>query len=329
MAPSPGDLYAAQAQQGAAAVRLARREWRKLASVDDFAAIASRLSLIVSAGQLGAARQASQMTADLIGPGVAEVDPAAFAGVASDGRSLEGLLRSPVVHARTLYGSGLSDADVMKAAESRLAMLVRTQVADAWRGASGVAIAATPNAGYWRMVKAPCCQRCAVLAGKFFRWNDGFERHPQCDCVHVPAVGAVPPRGYVDTIAPDGIHDLTEAQRKAIADGADPNQVMNAYRHRLKDRESYMSTSEGTTRRGWASYVTRKVAAQRGEIAAETAKGVGKRGGVAHYVERRVERRLTPEAIYREATSREEAVRLLARNGYLAGDLGEVARLAA
>jgi len=325
VAPSPGDLYAAQAQQGAVAVRLARHEWRKLASVDDFAAIASRLSLIVSAGQLGAARQASQMTVDLIGPGVAEVDPAAFAGVASDGRSLSGLLYSPVPTVRGLYGSGLTDAEAMKAGEKQLALIVATQVADAWRGASGVAIAATPNAGYYRMAKAPCCQRCAVLVGKFFRWNEGFQRHPRCDCVHVPATGS-PPAGYVDQITPDQVRDLNRAQRKAIADGADMRQIINAKRGRSADK---MTTTEGTTRRGWASYVTRKVAAQRGEIAAETAKGVGKRGGVAHYVERRVERRLTPEAIYREATSREEAVRLLARNGYLVGDLGEVARLAA
>ncbi len=325
MPPSPADLYAAQVRQGEATVRLARREWRKLATVDDFAGIAQRLSLIVSAGQLGAARTSSALTADLLGPGVGEVDPTAFAGVASDGRTLEGLLLSPVVHARSLYGSGLSDADTMKAGEERLAMIVATQVADAWRGASGVTIAATPDAGYYRMVQAPCCRRCAVLVGKFFRWNDGFKRHPKCDCIHVPAMGGRAPAGYVDRIEPDQIKDLTKRERKAIADGADVHKIVNASRGRSADK---MTTTEGTTRRGWSSYVQRAIARERGTVAPETVTNVGRRGSVANYSITRTKPRLTPDAIYRLAPTREEAVRLLAANGYIVGDLREVARLA-
>ena len=89
-----------------------------------------------------------------------------------------------------------------------------------------------------------------------------------------------------------------------------------------------MMTSEGTTRQGWASYVEREVAKQRGEIAKETATSVGPRGFVDNYVVRRTAPRLTPEAIYRVSATREEAVRLLAKNGYIVGPLEDVARLA-
>ena len=289
------DLREAMVSRAEATALLARREWRKLGSVDEFDRIAPRLSLIVSAGQLGAAREAAAATVALIGEGVGFVDPAAFAGVASDGRALSGLLYSPVVHARSLYGSGLTDADIMEAAGKNLSTIARTQVADAWRGASGAAIAATPQAGFYRVVEPPCCQRCAVLAGKFFRWNAGFQRHPRCDCVHRPAMPGDPaPAG----IEPEQIKDLTAAQRQAIADGADMNQVINSHRAGSRSVDK-MTTTEGMSRSGFA-------------------RSAGAKG-----------RRLTPEAIYRVSATREEAVRLLAKNGYIVGDLKNVARLAA
>ena len=40
--------------------------------------------------------------------------------------------------------------------------------------------------GYVRMLNPPSCSRCAILAGRFYLWNEGFERHPLCDCTHVP-----------------------------------------------------------------------------------------------------------------------------------------------
>ena len=43
-----------------------------------------------------------------------------------------------------------------------------------------LAIMATRNAGYVRYEPAPYCQRCAVLVGKWFKANTGFQRHPRC-----------------------------------------------------------------------------------------------------------------------------------------------------
>jgi len=54
----------------------------------------------------------------------------------------------------------------------------------------------------------------------------------------------------------------------------------------------------------------------------------GRRGYIANYKVWRTAPRLTPDAIYKVSQTREEAVRLLARNGYLQGSLSDVARLA-
>src|SRR5690348_18342012 len=37
------------------------------------------------------------------------------------------------------------------------------------------------------LLNPPSCQRCAILAGRWYRWSQGFLRHPRCDCVNLPA----------------------------------------------------------------------------------------------------------------------------------------------
>jgi hypothetical protein len=219
----------------------------------------------------------------------AQVNPNAWAGVASDGRPLDTLLYGAVVHTKMLIGHNYSPAEALTGGGDWLDMAARTQVADASRGAAGVAITARPQVGWVRMVNPPCCQRCAVLAGKLFKWNTGFQRHPRCDCRHVPAKGGEVPDGYTADIAPDQIKDqikdLTRGQRKAIADGADTNQVINSHRRGRRSKDG-MTTSEGGTHRGLA----------------------GQRG---------TRRRLTPEGIYRVSSSREEALQRLRDHGYI------------
>lgn len=40
--------------------------------------------------------------------------------------------------------------------------------------------------GYVRYLVTPSCGRCALLAGRFYPWSAGFQRHPKCDCQHRP-----------------------------------------------------------------------------------------------------------------------------------------------
>ena len=328
---TPASFQSAQAATAQGALLLIRRQWDRMRSLDDWPTIAPRVVLMTSAAQYAAASRGAEFAAEMLpDDAVGEVNPRAFARLAPDGRPLDSMLYSSVVHAREKYAKV---DEQLASGRKWLEMLAHTAIADAGRAATQVQIVATPRAGYLRMVNPPCCQRCAVLAGKWFRWNQGFERHPRCDCVHVPVVGGKAPEGFVNDIDPDQIRDLTDAQRRAIADGADANQVMNAYRDRIKNREGYMWTNEGSTRRGWASYVQREIAKQRGEVARESVTHVGRRGYIANYAVRSSGPRPTPDAIYsyadRHGMTREETVRILARSGYFVGDVKDIARLAA
>lgn len=312
----------------------ARRQWRQMSTLNDWDSIASALTRIVAAGQVGAAAVADRFLLEFDVDPVGSINAEAFGGTASDGRPLDSLLYSAVIHAR--QSNAEKDAEILLAGEQWLQMLVNTQVADAGRMAASVGITARPGLGYIRQVAVPCCKRCAVLAGKWFRWNQGFLRHPGCRCVHRPATQAdmnrrkglsgdvVNGKGLATEISPGQIRDLTRAQRMAIADGADMNQVINAERGLMNS----MFTTEGTTKRGWSSYVRREIARQRNETLTSTVTQVGRRGAVKNYSVTRYKPRPTPEAIYRYSESREEAVRLLAANGYIVGDLKEIVRLA-
>ena len=214
---------------GSSASTLAGRQWRKMRTLDDWPTIATRLTLMVQANMVAAARFSAGEAADALGSDAA-VNPAAWGKAASDGRPLDSLLYSGVAHARGLYGSGRTDQQIMNAGLAWMQTIIGTQVADAARSASGVVTTATEGVGWIRFVSPPCCQRCAVLAGKWFRWNEGFRRHPGCDCLHRPAKSREIPAGYRQAIADSEIRDLTDAQRQALAEGADRNRVLNAYR---------------------------------------------------------------------------------------------------
>jgi hypothetical protein len=162
--------------------------------------------------------------------------------------------------------------------------MVRTEIADAGRVADGVAVAARTGIGYVRMVSPPACTRCAILAGREYRYNSGFLRHPACQCTHIPTPESVAgdlrtdPRQLFD----EGlITGLSKSDAQAITDGANMNRVVNAHRG--------MSTADGG----------RKVTA-----------ALAGRQGIPSM-------RLRPETIYREATSRGDAIRLLKLHGYV------------
>lgn len=227
------------------------------------------------------------------------VDPDAFAGLAADGRSLDTLLRAPAITARTLIAEGVEPAQALAAGGRQLSMLVLTEVADAGRGAAGVQIAARPRVGYVRMLNPPSCSRCVVLAGRFYRWNQGFLRHPRCDCKNVPTMVTDQAEAFAEGLIDDpyeAFNRMSEAEQnrgftnagaQAIRDGADMYQVVNA-RRGMKYRGAF--TSEGTSKHGWAGQILR-----------------------------RGQKRMTPETIYRLNPNREQAVEALRAQGYITG----------
>lgn len=120
---------------------------------------------------------------------------------------------------------------MVDATDSRwqLDRLISSLVTDAARAAESVSITARPRVGYVRYVSPPCCSRCAILAGRFYRWSSGFKRHPGCDCTHLPTTD---PRSEhlqnpADLVDRGLVTGLSKADQKALADGADLNQVVN------------------------------------------------------------------------------------------------------
>jgi len=271
---------------------------------------------MVEAQQLAAQQGAAYVSAALLATGVApnpvaELVPNSLSGIASDGRDLASLLAWPIRHGERLIEQGMPPAEVTPRVVAELVMIGRTQVADAGRVATSVAqVADRSIVGYVRMVQVPACARCIILAGRLYSWSEGFSRHPNCDCVHVPVssldeAGELGRRGHAFALfeqmsADEQDRAFGRAGARAVRDGSDLRQVVNA-RRGMYTAGGRSFTSEGVTSRGYAGRRLGQLERQRGRRyrASRTA-------------------RLTPEQIYAEAgDDREEAQRLLRRFGYL------------
>lgn len=305
--------YTAQQALAATAAALSARLWAsKLdpANLDgsftsDVAP--SLLALLIRFQQLAAGSADDYVNAVLLEQGLAldaagEIIPQTFTALASDGRDLPSLLREPVIRVKVALAARQPLTEALLSGAASLARIVSTQVADAGRNADGVALTARPHVeGYARMLTLPSCSRCVVLAGKFYKWNSGFRRHPRCDCRHIPAnednAGDLrtDPRA---AIAAGKVTGLSAADSKAIDDGSDPAQVINAQRGTYTADafgKQLLATTEATSKRGQFG---------KAELAA------GRKPGKTP--------RLRPEEIYRIAgDDRTEALRLLERFGYL------------
>lgn len=225
------------------------------------------------------------------------LDPDSLAGFAPDGRDLETLLYSPAITAKRNIKGGMGAVPALRQAESDLLKIMVTIIADTARQAQSVMTAVRPGTGYVRVTHGGACDRCLILAGRFYRWNSGFLRHPQCDCTHVAAhmsseqaknLGMFEDPYEAFNALSDAEQDsrFGKARAQAIRDGADIFQVVNSKRGMTPNG---LFTTEGTTRRG---------AAYRGLKTGQ--------------------RRATPELIYQWAGgSRERAHALLKEHGYI------------
>ncbi|GEB16673.1 hypothetical protein [Pimelobacter simplex] len=181
--------------------------------------------------------------------------------------------------------------------QAALAQLMASEVQDAARSAGQAEMYAQGQAFYVRILVPPSCKRCTVLAGRIYRTDAAFDRHPGCDCTSESCASLQDAldRGLVvtpeDAFERGWIRDLTEAEMQAIRDGSDVTTVINSasgistaevFGHRVK------VTRYGTTRR-------------------------------AAWRKRNPSRpvRLRPESIYEIAADREDALRLLRLYGYL------------
>lgn len=285
---------------------------------------ADRVFVILSAGQEAVAAEAGAFVGQALAVqgipvSVPALDPLRFAGIASDGRDLENLLRGAPVRVLERLGQGARPEEAMRSGAAFLTLAAATQISDAARAADQVALTVAEPAdpryapaspaveappaqrkfryGWVRMLTPPSCSRCAILAGQFYKWNEGFIRHEMCDCKHIPAAEslagdlATDPMAYFRSLTPEEQNKyFGVANARAINAGADIFQVVNAS---TRPNAMYVAdngrryTREGTTRRGFA----------------------GSRGAVV---------RPTPWQIFRDARgNREEAIRQLRESGYI------------
>lgn len=261
-----------------------------------------RVAGVVAEAQVRAAQDALESIDPMLeeqsidAPVSGRITAASFGGTATDGRPLESLFSQ----AQSLFALGV---------------MIATQVQDAARQAAATSIAARPEIGYVRMLSPPSCERCVVQAGKYFRFNEGFLRHPKCDCRHVPTLENV--AGDLTTDPDEYFASLTREEQdstfgksgaEAIRLGANVGQVVNARRVTAgmsfaqvpaikRDARGNLYTTEGTTRRA---------------VAYQQQRGLRRNGDV--------QMRLMPESILMRAKDREDAQRLLRLYGFILDD---------
>lgn len=325
---TPPELATVRSRQVSATVRRIVEQieqvWRTLTpgTIEDELAGAAGASIVtaVAQGQFTIADAAqAYIAASMVAQGgeataQAALNAAAFAGIAPDGGSLQTLLFLPAIGVRTRLAAGYTPVESMLGGLVDMARYASTSIADAGRSADQTGMTADRQCvAYTRVVNLPACSRCIILSGQQYSTSEGFLRHPNCDCQVVPLRDAewrgVPtPEALFQQLTPEQQNKaFTVAGAKAIREGADIGQVVNARRGmsvaHVHGRDLQV-TSEGTTRRGVYGRQLRRAG-----------------GNFARFPGERYARsttpRLMPEEIFRIADDRDEQLRLLRRYGYL------------
>jgi len=314
-----------------------RRLWQELAAADLtgswLGGVGTAMVRALAAGQLLAASSGQSYVDAMVAadglssdyaPGAQRVSPRALSGVAADGRALDSLLYLPVIRTKTLIQGGLTLQEAMLGGLVQLQRIAASEVADAGRGAAGVAMAANRTVtGYVRAVRAGACARCVILAGRWYRYNADFQRHKRCQCYGVPATKARPGRHTDPMGFFNGLSRAEQDRRfgvggaEAIRSGGDINQVVNAGRS-TQTLDAYgqkvVATLEGTTRKGtFYQQMLREAEQRTGQQFARV--GADVEQGLPRFHLRTP--RLTPGEIYRLAEDRDELIRMLKRFAYL------------
>lgn len=256
-----------------------------------------------------------------IGSGEFTFDTSRLVGVAGNGENTFDNLWSSILLGKQSIASGNSLNMALNTIENSLALRSRTIIADTARNSSMMSAKAHSfTAHYVRMLTPPSCGRCAILAG-IPSGKEAFERHPHCDCVaawsddeSALASHYANAEDYLNSLSSKDLAKTLGSQANAQAwyDGADLNQLVNAYRKSGSVRpaqlygRSIKYTSEGTTKRGRAYYRMKQAGYVKSHV---------KYGSKYWRADRP---RLMPESIYQIAGSdHAKAMRLLKNYGWL------------
>lgn len=266
-------------------------------------------------------------------------DPKLYRNVTRGGQELGPLLYGGVTESKTALARGYSLADSMAQGGAFLLGALKTAMSDAARMSDMSLTAGRGVPHYTRVIAPGSCARCAVLAG-IASSAVAFPRHPNCKCMAVPTPGGDPRKfkfpasgeEYFDSLSIQEQNKIfTKAGAKAIRDGADLNQVVNARRGARGIQYSthdYLPAVErrrltpvriGTKPNGepLLAYVTSEGTSRRGAYGRQEARRQRDAEAQGSYY-RTTKLRLMPEQIYRMAGDNPERVReLLIRYGYI------------
>ena len=326
------DHYVAQQRLTVAVMSAVRRSWAAMGEDLDasWARVGPQVLLLTAAGQLAAATSgAAYIPQALVEQGFPDdaegaVNAPALAGVASDGRALDSLLYNSVTSAKESIGSGASTQQALQNGQNWLDGITQTLLGDAARVAAGLAIVSRPRTSYVRMLNPPSCSRCVVLAGRHYRWSAGFQRHPRCDCRHVPIREDAPgdlttdPQAYFGSLSKaEQDATFTKAGATAIRDGADISQVVNARRGAagLSPAGARITAGEARLLRAGLEQGRLQPVTVFGHEVFVTSEGTTARGLAGQRLNGRA--RLMPESIYLIAEDQADAIRLLKVYGYI------------
>ena len=272
------DYSRATTREQVEAVKAIRRQWRRVGTDFDrgWSLIAPSVIAIVSTAQRRMVDEAIKYVPEVLEDtgqtrairAAAESNTSAFVGVTGAGVSTSDALSVAPIRAKQAVASGETASQALRSAGLWLTASVGTILSDTGRAAETTEIAVRPIGGYVRMLTPPSCGRCVVLAGKRYKYNAGFDRHPGCDCRHIPASESVAGdltvdlHAYLDSLDEAGQIKLlgSRANYEAWKEyGANPQQIINAYRGGIRTAQDLRGgtvkyTTDASTRLSAATY---------------------------------------------------------------------------
>ena len=309
-----------------AAAHAVSRLWRGVGEDFDatYARVEPALLAVLFTAQERVADGALAYVPDVLGDAPAPLYESAgsrFVGVAGDGLPVASMAYGAVIQAKQAVAAGLDVAEALARGGRHLTLATGTMLSDTGRAAEKVSGGAHRVKMWTRMLNPPSCGRCVILAGKTSRQSEAFNRHPGCDCRNVPSRedtgddARTDPKGYLDGLSSAEQDRVlgSKANGQAFRDGADMNQLINAYRRKGAVRPAQINgqgikfTREGTTRRGHAYWQMSQAKYVREQSVF--------RDGSKYYKLKAP--RLMPETIYSTAKDPADAKRLLKLYGWI------------
>lgn len=233
----------------------------QLADLDSsWAGIVDEIVAMVVAGQfygasMAYAYQIHHLHAAGLSPKGPTLLPRGFTGLAASGAPLAEPLALAPIRVKQALKLGVTGPQALNAGLAQVTGVADSELQEAARGVMDVGLNTEPQyRGYLRHPNPGACGRCLILANKFYRSNDGFERHPRCSCTHEPVLVGQELVNLPD--ARERFVKLSKAEQDkafgadgadAIRNGADPASIQNARAGMTKAGESY--TTQGLSRR--------------------------------------------------------------------------------